>query len=72
MNFLLVVVQSSAIFLPSSVSYVPYTDKISCLNALTIARSYWQTVNDKSKCVDLTEAEKIKQLQRELKELKND
>lgn len=70
MNFVLMIVMSSAVFLPSTFTMTPFDSETSCRQALVEANKQWSTVNDQSKCIDLDKEAKKRDLQKQLKELK--
>lgn len=70
MNFILVLVTSSAYFLPSSISMTTFNDEVTCNQALIEAKKHWQTVNVESKCINLENEVKKEELEKQLKELK--
>lgn len=70
MDYLLVIVMSSATFLPGSFTVTPFPTKESCEAALSRAKKEWQTVNNKSECVDLKKQKEIQDLQDKLDKAK--
>lgn len=66
MNFILVIVMSSAMFLPESFTITPFDSMKNCEIALREAKKQWSTVNIKSKCVDLKLSQKVFEAQKEL------
>lgn len=66
MNYILILVQSSAMFLPSTFTMTQFADLSSCEAALVVAKRHWQTVNDQSHCVDIAKEKRIEDAKKEL------
>ncbi len=71
MNYILLLVMSSAPFLPESFTMIPFDSLASCEIVLTLARKRWQTVNAASKCIDLVQQKKINEAQELLDKAKS-
>lgn len=66
MNYVLILVQSSAMFLPTTFTMTRFEDRATCEAALMIAREQWQTKNMESKCIDIGQEIKIQEARRTL------
>lgn len=71
MEYILVLVQSSAVFLPTTFTMTQFADLPSCEAALAVAKTHWQTVNDQSKCIDIAKEKKISDAKEALKKALN-
>jgi hypothetical protein len=71
MKFILLIVMSNAYFLPGSFTETPFETKESCEAALNIAKHQWQTVNEKSLCIDIEKEKQIREAQEKLDAIKN-
>lgn len=69
MGYVLVIAASTAMFLPKSISYIPYDTMEHCQAALEVAKDRWATINSESECVDLEKSQKIRAAKEALKEL---
>ncbi len=70
MGFVLMLVTSSAMFLPTNITMTPFDSMENCLVALSEAKEEWQTINNKSRCIDLAKEAKIKKAKQALEILR--
>jgi hypothetical protein len=70
MNFILVLITSSAPWFPTNVTEIAFDTKEHCEQALTEAKKQWATDNFKSHCVDLDKAAAIHDAEEKLKQMK--
>lgn len=71
MNFLLVIIMSSAYFLPSTILITPFDSMLNCQTALNEAKKQWVTVDLKSYCIDTKKQAEIQEAKKKLKELES-
>ncbi len=66
MNYILITVMSSAMFLPTTITTTSFDSMEACELALREVKKEWVTVNGKSRCVDLAKSRRVFEAQKKL------